>query len=165
MHPCSSCYWKWPTLACTQCWSLYGHSSIELCNTSTGKFAAAFRRDHYSILGSSLLPTPCSMYRTGASSRTQTQHTRHRQPSSGWRQKCSGLHLHFRLAFWKSGPKPPLTTNCGPNFRRWLASRVKNWWNWYLTPMVNFDEVRRAQLAKSTHLTSSLLPLWSFQIF
>ena len=39
------------------------------------------------------------------------------------------------------------------------------WWNWYLTPVVNFGEVRRAQLAKSTLLTSSLVPLGSFQIF
>ena len=34
-----------------------------------------------------------------------------------------------------------------------------------LTPVVNFDEVQRAQLAKSTLLTSSLVPLGSFQIF
>ena len=34
-----------------------------------------------------------------------------------------------------------------------------------LTPMVNFGEVRRAQLAKSTLFTSSLVPLGSFQIF
>ena len=30
---------------------------------------------------------------------------------------------------------------------------------------VNFDEVLRAQLAKSTLLTSTLVPLGSFQIF
>ena len=41
----------------------------------------------------------------------------------------------------------------------------KPWWNSYLTPVVNFGEVRRTQLAKSTHLTSSLVPLGSFQIF
>ena len=41
----------------------------------------------------------------------------------------------------------------------------KPWWNWYLTPLVNFGEVRRVQLAKSTLLTSSLVPLGSFQIF
>ena len=33
-----------------------------------------------------------------------------------------------------------------------------------LTPVVNFGEVRRAQLAKSTLLTSTLVPLGSFQI-
>ena len=33
------------------------------------------------------------------------------------------------------------------------------------TPLVNFGEVRRAQLAKSTLLTSSLVPLGSSQIF
>ena len=35
----------------------------------------------------------------------------------------------------------------------------------YLIPVVNFGEVRRAQLAKSTLLTSSLVPMGSFQIF
>ena len=34
-----------------------------------------------------------------------------------------------------------------------------------LTPVKNFCEVRRDQLAKSTLLTSSLVPLVSFQIF
>ena len=46
-----------------------------------------------------------------------------------------------------------------------LSSGQKSWWNWYLTHAVNFGEVRRAQLAKSTLLTSSMLPLGSFQIF
>ena len=46
-----------------------------------------------------------------------------------------------------------------------LWSGQKPWWNWYLTPLVNFDEIRWAQLAKSTLLTSSLVPLGSFQIF
>ena len=45
-----------------------------------------------------------------------------------------------------------------------LWSGQKHWWNWYLTPVVNFGEVRRAQLAKSTLLTSSLVPLGSFRI-
>ena len=30
-----------------------------------------------------------------------------------------------------------------------LWSGQKPWWNWYLTPVVNFGEVRRAQLASS----------------
>ena len=34
-----------------------------------------------------------------------------------------------------------------------------------LSPVLNFGEVRRAQLAKSTLLTSSLVPLGSFQVF
>ena len=33
------------------------------------------------------------------------------------------------------------------------------------TPVMNFGEVRMAQLAKSTLLTSMLVPLRSFQIF
>ena len=40
----------------------------------------------------------------------------------------------------------------------------KPWWNCCLTPVANFGEVRRAQLAKST-LISSLVSLESFQIF
>ena len=46
-----------------------------------------------------------------------------------------------------------------------LSSGQKPWRNWYLTPVVNFGEDRRAQLTKSTLLTSSLVPLGSFQIF
>ena len=40
--------------------SLCGHSSIELCNTLTGKSAAAFRRERFkrSILGCLLLQHP-----------------------------------------------------------------------------------------------------------
>ena len=34
-----------------------------------------------------------------------------------------------------------------------------------LTPVVNFGEVRRVQLAKSTLLTSMLVPLGSYQTF
>ena len=45
-----------------------------------------------------------------------------------------------------------------------LWSGQKPWWNWYLTPVVNFCEVRRAQLAKSTLITS-MGPLGSFEIF
>ena len=37
-----------------------------------------------------------------------------------------------------------------PDF--WFAQKL--WWNWYLTLLVNFGEVRRDQLAKSTRLTS-----------
>ena len=33
-------------------------------------------------------------------------------------------------------------------------SGEKPWWNWYLTPVVNFGEIRRTQLAQSTLLTS-----------
>ena len=43
-----------------------------------------------------------------------------------------------------------------------LWSGQKPWLNWHLTPVVNFGEVRWAQLAKSTLLTSSLVPLGSF---
>ena len=39
------------------------------------------------------------------------------------------------------------------------------WWKYHLTPVMNLGEVQRAQLAKSTLLTSTLVPLGSFQIF
>ena len=45
-----------------------------------------------------------------------------------------------------------------------LWSGQKPWWNWYLTPVVNFGQVRRAQLAKSILLTSTLVPLGSFKV-
>ena len=45
-----------------------------------------------------------------------------------------------------------------------LWSGQKPRWIWYLTPVVNFGEVRRAQLAKSTLLTSKLVPLGSFKV-
>ena len=45
----------------------------------------------------------------------------------------------------------------------WSGQKLE--WNWYLTPVVNFGEIQRAQLAKSTLLTSSMLPLWYFQIY
>ena len=34
-----------------------------------------------------------------------------------------------------------------------------------IIPVVNFSDVRRAQLAKSTLITSTVMPLGSFQIF
>ena len=40
----------------------------------------------------------------------------------------------------------------------WISDLVKN-------PVLNFGEVRRALLAKSTLLTSTLVPLVSSQIF
>ena len=43
-----------------------------------------------------------------------------------------------------------------------LWSGHKPWWNCYLTPVVNFGE---AQLAKSTLLTSTLVPLEFFRSF
>ena len=46
-----------------------------------------------------------------------------------------------------------------------LWSGQKPRWNWCLTPVANFGEVRRAQLAKSALLTSSLVPLGSFRSF
>ena len=46
-----------------------------------------------------------------------------------------------------------------------IWSGQESWRNWYLTPVVNFGEVWRAQLAKSTLLTTVPVPLGSFQIF
>ena len=42
----------------------------------------------------------------------------------------------------------------------------KPWWNWYLNPCgKNFDEVRMAKLAKSTLLTTTLVPWDLFRSF
>ena len=46
-----------------------------------------------------------------------------------------------------------------------ISDLVKTLMELIFNPVVNFGEVRRAQLAKSTLLTSSLVPLGSFQIF
>ena len=47
-----------------------------------------------------------------------------------------------------------------------LWSGQKPWKNWYLTPVVNFGAVRRAQLVKSTHLTSWPCDLFrSFKVY
>ena len=46
-----------------------------------------------------------------------------------------------------------------------LWSGQKPLWNWYFTPMLNYGEVRGAQLANSSLLTSTFVPLGSFQIF
>ena len=42
------------------------------------------------------------------------------------------------------------------------SGKKKPWWNWYLTPVENFGEVRMTQLIKSTLLTSTLVPLGIF---
>ena len=44
-------------------------------------------------------------------------------------------------------------------------SGEETWWNWSLMCVVNFGEVRRAQLAKSTLLTSTLGPLDLWDLF
>ena len=46
-----------------------------------------------------------------------------------------------------------------------ISDLVRNPDGTYLTSEVNFGEVRRTLLAKSTLLTSTLVPLGSFQIF
>ena len=47
----------------------------------------------------------------------------------------------------------------------YLWSDQKPWWNWYLTPVVNFGEVRRAQLAKYTLLPPRWRPWDLFRSF
>ena len=54
--------------------------------------------------------------------------------------------------------------------QRWLGfldlwSSQKPWWNWYLTLVVNFSEVWRAQLVIPTVLTSTLVPWDLFRSF
>ena len=100
-------YSKWPPIARTQSLSLCGHLTIELCNTSTGKSAAAYQRDHFrlSILGCLYLqhPLPWTELELSAGLSPCTQDIDNPAVAG---DKCSGLHLHFRLAFCKSGPKP-----------------------------------------------------------
>ena len=44
-------------------------------------------------------------------------------------------------------------------------SGQKPWWNWYLITVVNFGEVKKAHLAKTTLRTSTLVPLGFFRYF
>ena len=108
----------------TQSLSLCGQSSIKLCNTSTGKSAAAFRRDRFKlsmlgclVLQHSLLWTELELP-AGLSPSTQGMDN----PAVAG-DKCYGSHLHFRLAFCKSGPKPLGLQIVVQSFRRWLTSR------------------------------------------
>ena len=107
-------YSKWPPLAHTQSVSLC--DQIELHNTSTGKSAAAFRRNRFklSILGCLFLqhPLPWTELELPAGLSPSKQGTDNPAVEG---DKCSRLYLHFRLAFCKSGP---CTTNCGLSFRR-----------------------------------------------
>ena len=62
---------------------------------------------------------------------------------------------------------PTFTLNWGEERAMWFPNLwpgQKPWWNWYLTPVVNFSEVRKVQLAKSTLLTSTFVSLESFKI-
>ena len=47
----------------------------------------------------------------------------------------------------------------------WISDLVKIPMELIFNPVVNFGEIWRAHLAKSTLLTSTLVPLRSFQIF
>ena len=115
-------YSKWPPIANKQSCSLCGHSSIELRYGSTGKFAAAFRRDCFklSILGCLFLqrPLPWTELELPAGLSPSTQVTNNPAVAG---DKCSRLHLHFRLAFCKSGPKPLGLQIVAQSFMRWLA--------------------------------------------
>ena len=99
-------YSKCPPLEHTQSLSLCGHSTIELRNTSTGKSAAAFKRDRLklSMLGCLFLqrPLPRTELELPAGLSPSTQGTD--KPAVAG-DKCSRLHLHFRLAFCKFKPK------------------------------------------------------------
>ena len=90
------------------------------------------------------------------------------------------IHNHFPNLFMTLTLANPLILFLGavnilyplitlPYDRWWafpdLRSGQKPLWNWYLIPAVNFSEVRKVQLAKSTLLTSTLVSLGSFQIF
>ena len=117
-------YSKWPPLARTQSLSLCGCSSIELCNTSTGKSAAAFQKDRFklSMLGCIFLqhPLPWTELELTAVLSPSTQGMDNPAVAE---DKGSRLHLHFRLVFCKSVPKLLGLEIVVQIFRRWLASR------------------------------------------
>ena len=81
---------------------------------------------------------------------------------------CGGVLIwgkHYYRAFLKKSVKFNIYVESErslgfPDF--WPGQKPR--WNWYLTPVVTFSEVRRAQIVKSTLLTSMLWPLWSFKI-
>ena len=100
-------YAKWPPSAYTESLSLCGYPPIELHNPSSGKSVAAFRRDRFKlwILGCLFLqhPLPWTELELPAGLSPSTQGTDNPAVAG---DKCSGLHLHFRLAFCKFRPKP-----------------------------------------------------------
>ena len=104
---------------CPPC--LSGRSSIELHNT-TGKSVAAFRRDRFklSVLGCLFLqhPLPWTELELPAGLSPSTQGTDNPAVAG---DKCSGLHLHFRLAVCKSVYKPLGLQIVVQSFRRWLC--------------------------------------------
>ena len=83
------------------------HSSIEFCNTSTGKSAAAFRKDRFklSILGCLFLKHPLPWTELELPERLSPSTQGTDNPAAA-RDKCSGFHLHLRLAFCRSRPEP-----------------------------------------------------------
>ena len=99
-------YSKWPPLSRAKSLSLCGHSSIELRNTSTEKSADPFQRDRLelSILGCLFLQhsLPWAELDLPARLSLSTQGTVNPGVAG---DNCSERHLHFRLAFCKSGPK------------------------------------------------------------
>ena len=115
---------KMVTYSMTQSLSLCGHSSIKLCNISTGKSAAAFRRYCFklSILGCLFLqhPLPWTELELPTGLSPSTQGTDNPAVAE---DTFSRLHLHFRLAFCKSRHKPLELQIVVQSFRRWLASR------------------------------------------
>ena len=99
-------YSKWPPLAHTQPVSLCGHSSIELCNTLTGKSAPSEETAvnfQYWDVSSLQHPLPWTELELPAGLSPSKQGTGNPAVTG---DKCSGLHLHFRLTFCKSGLKP-----------------------------------------------------------
>ena len=107
MNKIRNSFSKWPPLALTQSLRLCGHPPSKLRNTSTGKSAAACRRDRFkhSILGCLFLqhPLPWTQLELPAGLRPSTQGMDNPAVAG---DKCFRLHLHFRLAFCKSRPKP-----------------------------------------------------------
>ena len=81
-----------------------------------------------------------------------------------WGEESNGKLPHLFIPSKTANFVPEVAVEDLPlNKSLWRWSGQKPWWNWYLTPEVNFGDVRRAQLAKYTLLTSALGPLGSSQ--
>ena len=100
-------YSKWSTLERAQSLSPCGHPLIKLRNTSNGKSAAAFRRNCFKIWSLRCLylqhSLPWTELELPAGLSPSTDGTDNPAVAE---DKCSGIHLHWRFAFYKSEPKP-----------------------------------------------------------
>ena len=108
---------------------------------------------------------------------------RNKESSSCWKSKSEAFYLSSSWVVSNDKEPQSITTfNGGLESENEVSLYIKfggegwfgfpdlwygqnPWWNWYLTPVVKFVEIRMTLLDKSILLTFTLLPLGSFQIF